>query len=1006
MSTQERPPLETIDSLESGSSEDSGLDQQEQNSPESGRTYGEMQFTPATTMDGGTPFMSSSAINIPTNGTQPHPPKRTGSLGTMPTPYENQTEFNIPSRSHRPSAPARQPSNTYNPIRRPNQFITIQSGQTHANGVRSPSVSRSRKDANAQYRAEERAYIDRMRQDQINPYFQQQSPPSLGYSTETETDDESPMTDAPYEDDPYDQDTQLYFGDDDDMQPSAETASIPANKERLEWHGMLQIVMKGDVVSQEKRRIFGGSAQLGGTTAGEDVWTRLRTRIGGRSISAHAVVEDLWIGFRAKVCGRSIPAQRRIIEEGRSKLDSMMDHITDFSIRGVQKTGMTPMEEALAAIKEIDKISPLFRCWQDFEIEKPRATSKAFTDSIETLMAWVNVTQLLEGQFKSLHKWVGNEELNLNKSAPSSPRGLGLADESSFIDRLLKVDGLSALQGSKNMLTNIAQVILIAKQTHIEFKDLFAKRHLPSYIEELQNLINFPTRLIEEVVRFRLHYAKKMKDPAQQGMVNIDQTLAQFKILFELAVRVKLKYIEIAEPSPGWDIPSCIDENFDNIVLEALQFYFKMLTWKLSGNKNTFKEAEVLEEEWEFAQQIGRHFDGGDVEVAEQFSSLTSKLLSRLTTHFEKNLQRRVNEPVSDMEKRYKANLDSVRVRQRMLYRFSRGLGQRFENSTEYNLKMDIRLVRQVFDALIETNHFVINNTDQTSVVIIASPGLWEKPKDIQSILGTCSDGESIMEENGCPYVLVISPEEPLLWDGRRATVDLRDPVIDFRTGRLRLVTNGSGQSRLAIARSIFAQQIQMNLDVLIEQRANLPRVNAELMKIKKTTYKLSNAIMGSVNLIQKQMKGLDCQDLIQTCFVFATESGQRSLMYMDNNRRALNNLRLTLLAIDWLAFICDDCVAASRQTFRWAVVALEFAMKMTQGQNLLSITEEDWDRLQTKVGACMSLLISHFDIMGARSTLAAQAEAKRLAALSGAYQPDLSNMTNDDEATQHTSSW
>jgi mitogen-activated protein kinase kinase kinase len=132
---------------------------------------------------------------------------------------------------------------------------------------------------------------------------------------------------------------------------------------------------------------------------------------------------------------------------------------------------------------------------------------------------------------------------------------------------------------------------------------------------------------------------------------------------------------------------------------------------------------------------------------------------------------------------------------------------------------------------------------------------------------------------------------------------------------------------------------------------------------------------MDSVEIIRKQTVGLECQELIQTCFAFATEFGQRSVYYMDHNRRALNNLKLTRLALDWVSFICDDCVASDRKTFRWAVVALEFAMIMTRGQNILSISEQEYAKLRAKVAGCMSLLISHFDIMGARSTIAAQAE-------------------------------
>jgi mitogen-activated protein kinase kinase kinase len=160
---------------------------------------------------------------------------------------------------------------------------------------------------------------------------------------------------------------------------------------------------------------------------------------------------------------------------------------------------------------------------------------------------------------------------------------------------------------------------------------------------------------------------------------------------------------------------------------------------------------------------------------------------------------------------------------------------------------------------------------------------------------------------------------------------------------------------------------------------------------------------MDSVEIIREQTEGLDCQELIQTCFAFATEFGQRSILYMDTSRRALNNLKLMRLALDWVSFICDDCVASDRKTFRWAVVALEFAMIMTRGQNILSISEQEYARLRAKVAGCMALLISHFDIMGARSTMAAQAEKARIDQMMG-RRLDISRLKDDEESAKAVS--
>jgi mitogen-activated protein kinase kinase kinase len=384
-------------------------------------------------------------------------------------------------------------------------------------------------------------------------------------------------------------------------------------------------------------------------------------------------------------------------------------------------------------------------------------------------------------------------------------------------------------------------------------------------------------------------------------------------------------------------------------------------------------------------------------------SGLAARSLMRLTAHFERELQRRPEENAAEMDKRYKQILDSVRVRQRKLFRFSRLLGQRFENATEYSLNLERAELQELYDALMVSEHLLVKSASlDQGVFLIASPSLYDRPRDIQSILGTSFHVDDAVEDPSNPYVLILRPEDSIYWDGKKLEVDVRVPTMDIKSGRLRIVADGS-QQRLQNARHALTQVTGIHLDVLVEQRANLPRVSAELARIKRTAYKLSNTIMDSVEIIRKQTQGLQSQELIQTCFAFATEFGKRSVMYMDINRRMMNNLKLTRLALDWVSFICDDCIASDRKTFRWAVVALEFAMVMTTGQNILSISEEEYARLRAKVAGCMSLLISHFDIMGAKSTLAAQAEKQRIEAMAGQFRKlDMSRMRDDEESSKY----
>lgn len=372
--------------------------------------------------------------------------------------------------------------------------------------------------------------------------------------------------------------------------------------------------------------------------------------------------------------------------------------------------------------------------------------------------------------------------------------------------------------------------------------------------------------------------------------------------------------------------------------------------------------------------------------------------------HFERELVPRPNESVADMDKRYKSILDSTRIRQRKLYRFSRFLCQLFENATEYNLTSDVAY--DFFEALLVSDHFLVTSpttVGQKGVYLIAHHSLWNRPADIQAILATSFREDDAGEHAPhVPYVLVIRPEKPLAWAGKEMQVDILEQPTDVRLGKLRLVVEGM-QEHLQNARMELAQLTGIQLDMAIQQRANLGRVNVELNKIKKISFKLSMAIMDSVAVTKNQLreKTWENNDLIQACYAFATEFGKRSSNYVDANRRAMNSARLVELSLDWVAFITDECDAADRKTFKWAVAALEFAMAITSSRHLLSMNEERFSRLRSKVAGCMSLLISHFDIMGARSSLAAQAEKQRMEERAGARKIGAGRVLGDEEASK-----
>ncbi|KAI2781835.1 MAP kinase [Daldinia loculata] len=979
-SKSQRPVAISTDSDGSGSSEDYTPDLHElerQDELGSLAPYGDGSITSS---------MASLAPNsVANNVGRPRGSAAEASANNVANGVGNRQQQQQQQQQQRPHV-TRTPSSTYAPQRGP----PLQPGFI-STSTRSGS---RRRDPADKFRDQEPAYLRMMRQDRTPSGYFDPYTPSVDYSDE-ESEGETPSSEGVFDDRFPNDETIMFQNLIDDTQPTEDDIKDPTNRERLEWHGMLAAVLTGDVVKQEKKRLIGTSELSGGKSTYKS---------------------ELWLGIRSKMTGRSLAVQRRIIEEARGNLDRTIDEITRFEVQGETAAGKPAIEQVRDIVKKIEKCEGLYPSWQAMGIAHQQVTSQSFQEVYDVVMSWYNTNEMINTELSILKKWVGNEDLDFQRTKQRSPSTNGLSDETSFLDRLLKEDGLRSLHEDdetatqehalktkslirRSMLTPISTTIAKAKETLIMNSAAFHKRHLPPYIEELLTLISFPSRLIEEIIKVRVAYARKMKETTQQTPILQDQMISQFEILLKLAIRIKQENLMVSQPQPGWNLPPCIDESFDQVVLDALKYYFKMLNWKLSRNKNTFKEAEVLFQEWDFANEIGQHLVGGDIEVAEQFSNLTYKALNRLSQTFERELQRKPKESPDDMSKRYTQMLDTVRVRQRMLQRFSRMLSEHYENASDMSIALGAEGLRCLYERLSVTGHFLVDEVD--GIQIIASPALIGRDHEVQSILRTCFH-ERISEDPTDPYVLILRPEAPLHWFGNRRPQSLNIESPDLKLGQMRLIADGS-QDRLANARKLFLETIDMHLDLIVEARSNLHKVNTRLFEIRKVGFKLSNTFMDSVEIIRKQTKGFDCQDLIQTCFVFATEFGQRSLLYMDSNRRQMNNIKLTKLSLDWVSFICDDCKVTDRKSFRWAVPALEFAMGMTRGRQILGLGDDEYAKLRAKVSGCMSLLISHFDILGAKSNQAAQLERERIETLIGQFKRfDKNRMLDDEEAIKY----
>ena len=347
-----------------------------------------------------------------------------------------------------------------------------------------------------------------------------------------------------------------------------------------------------------------------------------------------------------------------------------------------------------------------------------------------------------------------------------------------------------------------------------------------------------------------------------------------------------------------------------------------------------------------------------------------------------------------------------------------RVLTQRFSNSAEYSLegvKLDVFI-----SVLVATDHFLVYTDcfEEEGTYVVASASLRDRADSIrrllqnayhaksdggtaQSMLGLAAGSQAKVEENAgnlseeeenVGYLLLLSPTEQFLWHGLVLMLEVPLIDLDLKDKRIRLVADG-GHDRLVEAKQVFTDLFYIDtiddlteaesplgtLRCITEQQAHLPSVNRELRKIVRATNRLAEAIVNSVHHVRCALSGAEkCQELLENWFSFASEHGQHVQKHMDRASWIRFNRLLTRLAISWVAFICDDCDPTDRKTFRWAVMALEFTLLRTRHNNILHLPEDQFSLLRQKVASCMTLLISHFDILGARSSHEAKKERER----------------------------
>ncbi|GBE78410.1 kinase [Sparassis latifolia] len=804
------------------------------------------------------------------------------------------------------------------------------------------------------------------------------------------------------------------------------------DRERLEWQTMLASVLAGDVLKAEN--------------------TRIAVALKSSLEEENNVRSNIWLGIRARLQGTTEEEERKRLEERRLRIgDAILKEVLNFRVTDLpsdstESLATHALREVSALLRRLDVAHSLYSSLRSFYSDYPAALDDDFQLRCDTLNTWSTVLTSLRQLLYLLRRWTGSEALDVTQptSNPDNPfpsrAPVDTSNGTTFVDRLLKEESVQR-QFEKGSMTTIHALVGTTRDAHVNLAPMFQKMNLPPFEQELVPLVSFLTNLAQAVLRVRLDYAQKLKNP---DILIIDQLTEDLKVKMGFACTLKRQYEAFLIPDPGgnWNLPPCISEDYDTVILDTLTYFFKLIHWKLkSGAKGIHsKETDVIEAQWVTFSDVSLSIPGGASLVAEQLCALTNKLMVRVTSYFDTQIRiPTMNEspqsslpdgrpfnsadtstlqtqlkPGSSSSKSmtdeqvvgwYAKVLDGIKQRYRKLHRLARVLSQRFSNSAEYDLEdvpLDVFLA-----ALIETDHFIIltQTFEEEGTYIIAPPALMNHPDIIRRMLleafqiNELDEGSWLMEtgevdedvHEETPYLLVLSPRTRFVWTGVVFMFQIPKFDLDLKDNRIRLITEGP-QHRLTSAKRQFldlftavdeeGEPIEppvVPLTCLVEQQAHLPLVNRELRKISRASHRLAESIVDSVHHVRDSLRDTTgYQELLENWYSFASEHGTHSEKFMEGATLRKFNRMLIKLAISWVSFICDDCDPNDRRTFRWAVTALEFTLHRTKRNNILNLPDDQFEMLRQKVASCMTLLISHFDILGARSTLEAKKEKER----------------------------
>lgn len=790
-------------------------------------------------------------------------------------------------------------------------------------------------------------------------------------------------------------------------------------KERTEWQAMLSNVLTGEIFRSEKSRLQVQGAE---TKPMLLLWNELKAKVACRSLNEQRRVLAVGRGFTHEVLDKianfkplpppvTIPQAYAEIGGLLTLLDrceslwpnmkAMRDYFPMYGSEELQKRG-----DAITAwhtvVESVYQEYDLLKNWtgnEEADPTKPQAKPDGIMIQQEEFILPQELPNKPDGAQNSGNSDVAQHQI-VSQVQPS------------LVDTLLKQEGALQSIFENHIERYLFPLVSRAQDVMREYDSEFSRLGLPDINEVLGPLVAFPIQLIQHSMEERLNGRAKMYSP---NAVMIDEAVAKFEAYLNLGVKLAKHCIRLGE--------SIQQTPLNATMLRSIRFYLDLLSNKfLDGGSSSmsffrsFKNIEQLDGHFSFLQVTCQLIEGGDISVAEQFCSLHLRILSRLLAYWEHQMQGPRSHRSMDINRWYADTCENIRGIHRKLMRFYKTLCNTYENASEFVLRPSRpqRMERSSSNAndsnttilsdgmsspnngsnssaSSSTNNLVPGATMQDLVnclrdhgyalVLPGDDSVWsgtyafanralrEQPLVVKALLQGHSRPPLEHHEPGA--VVLVTVNEALNWTGPVQQLASGAPLLHMQS-QVRLVAQG-GYHELQYVQMQQPKLFEEILQRTVARKSQLARVEMELHRMRSVWLRLMLTVLHSAIKFRRDIRKnrLDCMETVQVMMAFAHDFGERSLRLVPEVNRDRVVLKMFDFCLEWLDFVVDDCPPGDGKKFKWTVTALEFAMKMTKGVNVLALPEDQFSRLRSKVADCMAILIAHYDIMGARSKAA-----------------------------------